>query len=681
MSESRKKRRPRPRLAPRLEETDGDLRSSLSLPSSNLTGSDHIQKPRREYQYVPIRDPKPPGSPPTSTEEPWIRLLKIFSSNSTRIDYEIITIHSQNPPPYKAISYAWGDPGCTRDISIVRGKEQGWLKVPVSLCAALDALRDQEEDILVWADSVCINQQDDLEKNQQLPLICDIYSEAKQVVVWLGVEEDDSEQAQELLQDLSNVKKSLNEPLNLRSVVSLFDRDYWSRLWVVQEILHARNVVVLCGSSRLSWDAYTQCSTIFQSKDSADRLESLLNERHSSTRYITSQHRLSPSQVLIHHGPASILHLQQARKVYGIDSPLYTLFLMRLSRNKLATDPKDRVYGVLGLLPARIRREIRVDYRLPIKDIYIDIVEMIMMRSRSLDVLCESIHFPPQISSASLPSWVPDWSYDPTTQSLASFSLSFSASEALPAEHRYVEDGWDPPRRNKLVFAGVRIGSISNHGMTVNTHSRAVDYCMAFLQWRALLLQYFELTSGSESNNAERRQRVSLCEHQRRFCLTLSLGQPIRTNTDSKRSDLSDLEKSWLEKCYCVFSNLIKARLPRLPIDEDLMAFSDIGDDMEPEVNRQFLQDNFAEYMMGRCFCITDSGDLGLGSGAMARGDIVVVPYGCSTPILLRPEGFSAPDCDGQRTQEYRFVGDAYIHGYMDGEAIVNGMKEEFILH
>ncbi|KAL1854940.1 hypothetical protein Daus18300_011260 [Diaporthe australafricana] len=560
------------------------------------------------------------------------------------------------------------------------------MRVPTSLSAALEALRDETEDVLVWADSMCINQRSNRDKTQQLPLIPEIYSKAEQVVVWLGVEKDDSEQAQELLHSLVTDEVQLSPLLDLGSVVSLFDREFWSRLWVVQEVLHAQEIVVLCGSSRLPWDDYVRASMIFQSPDSVDKIR-FFNERSGNTRLVTSQHRLNPSQILIHHGPASILHIQRARELAReenrVDDLHYTLHLMRLSRTKLASDPKDRVYGILGVLPRGLSPEIRVNYNLTVKEIYVDFVEWWMKASGSLNIICDSIHFPPQISNANLPSWVPDWSYDPTTQSLASLPLKFSASGESSSEYYFPdrEDGRGPRLRNKLAIAGVRIGEISDHGTAVNTHCRAADYCMTFLQWRALLLQHFDIDAGSESHSEDRRRRVALCEHQRSFCLTLSLGQPVGTDRAKKDSKFLDSEKSWVEKCYSVFATVIKARLPRLPIDEDLMAFEEAGDDIKPDSPRQFLQDNFAEYMMGRCFCITDSGSLGLGSGAMARGDVVVVPYGCSTPVLLRPEGFGAPDADGQRVQEYRFVGDAYIDGHMYGEAMEHGSREEFILH
>ena len=67
---------------------------------------------------------------------------------------------------------------------------------------------------------------------------------------------------------------------------------------------------------------------------------------------------------------------------------------------------------------------------------------------------------------------------------------------------------------------------------------------------------------------------------------------------------------------------------------------------------------------------------IGMGSGFMDVDDVVVIPLGCNTPILLRPEG----------ANEYRYVGDIYIHGYMYGEVVAEldaseRKAEKFILH
>lgn len=653
--------------------------SPVLVDRNEQSDSGRLEKPADSafqlFKYSSLESVSRPG--------PRIRLLKIFPSTSKKTYYKLAKVYFDNLPPYKAISYAWGDPANSRYVLIKTNyQREGWLKVPLSLHAALETLRDETKDVLVWADSVCIDQQNTREKSQQLSRIPQIYAKAEQVVVWLGVETDDSQHAQTLMRDVAHAGVPLNPDLDLRSVVSLFDREYWSRLWVVQEILHASDIVVRCGHSWLAWDDYKQASRLFQSeKVSLAKIPTLVGGRSDSTRLITSQHRLSPLQILLYHGPASILHMEKARDLYTDDPFFYLLHVLRLGRTKLASDPKDRVYGILGILPENVRERLKVDYQLPVKQIYIDIVD-VLLGSGKMDVLCESIHFPPLISNANLPSWVPDWSYDPMMQSLASLPLSFSAGTRERPSFRFYEEHLAPPTRSKLLISGVCIGTIDVHGMAVNTHSRAADYCMAFLQWRVLLLQRFGIDSGSADDDGEsRRRRVASCEHQRRFCLTLSLGQPFRTDADAAGTEVVNAEEEWTRKCYSVFAKSIQSRLPLLPIDEDLMAFAEVSDDMEPEAARQFLQDSFAEYMMGRCFCITDSGNLGLGSGAMARGDVVVVPYGCSTPVLLRPEGSSSEDGSEKRTQEYRFVGDVYIHGYMDGEAMDQEKKEEFVLH
>ena len=99
--------------------------------------------------------------------------------------------------------------------------------------------------------------------------------------------------------------------------------------------------------------------------------------------------------------------------------------------------------------------------------------------------------------------------------------------------------------------------------------------------------------------------------------------------------------------------------------------------DVEPKARRRFLQEHFGARMMGRCFCLTEEGHIGMGSGFMTAGDVVIVPLGCSTPILIRPEGPRG---------RYRFVGDVYIHDYMHGKTIKemedgHRVLQKYVLH
>jgi len=215
---------------------------------------------------------------------------------------------------------------------------------------------------------------------------------------------------------------------------------------------------------------------------------------------------------------------------------------------------------------------------------------------------------------------------------------SFSAAGKTNALCRFLDE-----RLSKLEMTAIYLDTVDIQGVSVGTLCTVGDYLMAFLQWRALLL-------GSLKNNKDI-NKYSL-HIQDDFCRTLSLGQVPPTYGGTN---------PWLTVSYHVFATLLQERLPYLPLDPELRKYIDAKVDIKPEDRREFLQKYFGDRMMGRSFCRTVEGRLGMGSGFMLPGDIVVVPLGCSTPILLRLEGTRG---------EYRFVGDVYINGYMHGKAV-----------
>jgi hypothetical protein len=197
-----------------------------------------------------------------------VRLLRISPGLSSMIHCELAHTSLETADTYKAISYAWGDPYDTTVVTL-EGRE---FPVTTSLYQALQKLRSTDEAVLVWADAICINQSNLEERGHQVQLMAEIYRAASEVVVWLGPEADDSSAAIDLLRDLLNqselediyrsrVRWLINDGQRHRSwyaLVCLFEREYWKRLWVIQEILNAKAVTVLCGSSALPWRAYVE---------------------------------------------------------------------------------------------------------------------------------------------------------------------------------------------------------------------------------------------------------------------------------------------------------------------------------------------------------------------------------------------------------------------------------------
>jgi hypothetical protein len=85
---------------------------------------------------------------------------------------------------YEAISYAWGD-FKTKDTSQILCNDAK-LMIGESLADALQRFRYEKKPRRLWADAVCINQLDDIEKGHQVTLMGQIYERAKQVLIWLG---------------------------------------------------------------------------------------------------------------------------------------------------------------------------------------------------------------------------------------------------------------------------------------------------------------------------------------------------------------------------------------------------------------------------------------------------------------------------------------------------------------
>ncbi|KAF1979144.1 hypothetical protein BU23DRAFT_595122 [Bimuria novae-zelandiae CBS 107.79] len=529
------------------------------------------------------------------------RLVRILPRKMSPIKCELVHYSLEDPPSYIAVSYAWGDTDDRKTIRL-EGIE---IPVAASLHGALFALRAKKEN----------------ESDTAMQTLIEITASASNSEV------------------LRSLTSSTAGKAQLSSVVALFEREYWSRLWPVQEVFNAREITVYCGAMAVPWSIYRlSCNAFRAHKGLIDRhFTGSINNgglRASSTHF-------TYSQVLAYHGPSSIPDVSSFRGL-GEESLLEVL---RVCRRKLSADPKDKLYDILGLLAEEIRNEFPVDYGLSVKEIFVRVFDYLLCTTERLDVMCEAVHFPLHTGS-SLPTWVPDWSHNPETTALGQ-SYEFSASGPKKAVARVLDD------RRKLQMSAIHLGTIRSHGIAVGTLCTLADYIMAFIHWRAQLL------SNTEDGENQARQEE--------FCSTLSLDQlPPGWKIDS-----------WRAACYHVFASLAHQRIPRLPLDEELQRYIDADVGVKAEDRRRFLQEHFGSQMMGRCFCITEDGEMGMGSGFMTAGDTVVIPLGCPTPVLIRPEGTRG---------EYRYVGDVYIHGYMNGKAVdqwKDGERElrQYILH
>jgi hypothetical protein len=291
------------------------------------------------YSYTPLKGPKS------------FRLL-YFTPTSEISDYIDCTIEeferrSVQCPAYTALSYAWGDVKTIVSITL-----NGRLSfVTENLHEALLHLRRVHPRILIWVDALSINQTDDSERSHQVSQMRAIYSEASKVISWVGPGFEITDRLFLFIRghhDSCTVKDGLAEDCTFLADRELADaigylenRPYWNRIWVIQEVVVATNLELMCGFHSIDWHVF---ATFWP----------LIFENHFK-KVQGMNRRLAPLR-----RSSAILSLSSWRR--SNVSLAYALELTGLSR---ATDGRDKVYALLGLVDKGAGQHIVVDYTLP----------------------------------------------------------------------------------------------------------------------------------------------------------------------------------------------------------------------------------------------------------------------------------------------------------------------------
>lgn len=317
--------------------------------------------------------------------------------------------HTKYGPPWRytwgdfvALSYVWGDSSDKREI-FVDGIP---VLVTASLEAALRELRNHvriQQGFLIWADALCINQDDLDERAAQVARMQEIYRAAWQVVIWLGPEQHHSDLAILALRYMSLQLQQRGElsifyrrvqlfvvrlpfwqwkhnhtTLNIRkdaleAIYYFLDRPYWRRLWILQEVaLGATNSPVLYGNSSIRLEDVFNALQFMKGDGAAlgqyiamsARGQGEIAKRWDNTAGGT--HGISEK---LWERPLAIASLQGSNGEFStIKSEIYDVLLLASEAN--AADERDRVYGILGL--PQVARKVRLvpDYNRPVSETF-----------------------------------------------------------------------------------------------------------------------------------------------------------------------------------------------------------------------------------------------------------------------------------------------------------------------
>lgn len=175
---------------------------------------------------------------------------------------------------YDALSYAWEGQDPSVPISIISKDQHRYdLDVIPNLRDALRELRHTDKDRLFWIDAICINQKDKEEKNNQIPKMAQIYSEATNVRVWLGKEMPDKSQIAigfiHKILDFENFDSLIEDGRLVKewaALMSLMKSGWFSRRWVVQEVALARKAFIHCGKDSVAWNKFADAVRLFEER-------------------------------------------------------------------------------------------------------------------------------------------------------------------------------------------------------------------------------------------------------------------------------------------------------------------------------------------------------------------------------------------------------------------------------
>ncbi|PWY84033.1 TPR-like protein [Aspergillus eucalypticola CBS 122712] len=277
-----------------------------------------------------------------------IRLLKLLpSSPSETVRCKLHVVDRTCCPSYVALSYTWGSSQNRQLIDLddmefhVQGNLWNFLNT-MNLCRRWQ---------LFWIDAICIDQSSISERNHQVNMMRDIYAGAELTVVWLGQATDSSDLAIEYIANPGLPAQETKSALE-KALQSLLEQPYWSRIWIVQELMLAKDVMLYCGTKSFSWH---QLASLRQEIKTHVVYHDSLGISKCTGSVMIAQKMLWDSL------PQNDQHL-----------PLSDL-LMTYGRHK-SSDIRDRVYALLGLTS---ENSVQANYNLSVEDIYIDVLGVI----------------------------------------------------------------------------------------------------------------------------------------------------------------------------------------------------------------------------------------------------------------------------------------------------------------
>ncbi|KAK2593669.1 hypothetical protein QQS21_008638 [Conoideocrella luteorostrata] len=610
-----------------------------------------------------------------------------------RLECTFLEVPVSAKPNYSALSYVWGAPS-TAELVWINGRVIG---ITQNLGLALRHLGSPAEVRSFWIDALCINQTDEVgEKVVQIPLMRRIYQHAPTVVIFLGGDSDHSETVPSICKIINQAYERSDfqlhqypftqQPLNgdkykdlslpemnstkWQGFRRLLQRPWFTRIWVIQEAVMATSAEVICGAWTMDWTFF------FQSISRARVLGlPIFNDPDGK---IEGDDTVDPSV-----SASQIILLNALRAGESEFVPWKLIDLLHRGRSSLATRPHDYCYGLMGLSEEFDDPVFKIDYELPVEDLYRKLAQYFVEHGDGVKMLYNASG-----SDLKLPSWVPDWSYRslprpriaPHPQTIPDRNPSCSAASSFVS---FIQ--LHPSLPDVIVVRGLIFDLISNLG--INHGPRYSKDRREVFQQPTKLNGKVESLSGSASSASHHSHVANKSTYKSSIlhiadCIT-ELYQLLRSGQNSTyptgeveedvvwktlicNNTLNSMKKASSD--YAVFYQclitviLAHNRSWKVPqLNPGPLSFKELAGYGPSDVagKSDVFVTGSIEFCNTKRRGRTRRGFVGQFPLKSQIGDMIFLPLGSAIPFLIRQ---ATPGV-------YRIIGECYLHGIMEGEA------------
>ncbi|KUJ16687.1 HET-domain-containing protein [Mollisia scopiformis] len=628
-----------------------------------------------------------------SANPPTIRLLHLKRTSIGEITGSLEQFPLETAK-YNAISYVWGPKTHSRLVKINNH--------PVlffeNLYQILEVICSDEKlsKCWWWIDYICINQGDgfevETERNSQVAMMKQIYQNASMVLGWLGPGDEETERGMMFLHVLKKNRNRLNKEKNgkervlgveledrekWKAVENILLRPWWDRVWTLQEYIVPRNFKFYCGKDNIDrGDLKVAIYAIYLSL-AIDA--SLMAKKAYDRAWIRRRLLMWYRECL----------------------PMHLLGLIAYVGDCRFTNPRDRIYSVLGLIDdGDLVGQPR--YGDDVSKVYTDLVMRFAEKYKSLDIVCLADRFNWSMVKANpmsrLPSWCPDWRAEDipwvvpamacqSSGNIDNFRPTKSASKQREKEATYAAG---------ISRRSFQVG-VSEDRKILSCQGIFIDYVDGIGGLRVArkrkddgtdIWEEYECVQSSTSKNIPLSQQGTNDNHM--TVPELKSRTANRIMWEVTRCLMLDRKDRYLDQTlspgFCHFRDLCLTavhtpenvsrqffldwfkRNRQLHIQghsledickESLEVPSDENEsfpDQETFLSR--FQDSTRR--MSRRFMTTRNGNTGMVPCRTEKGDEIWVLHGCRIPMVLRK-------ADKEAT--FNVVGECYLNDFMNGEA------------